>query len=161
MSRASGELLSTGDGPLSGLAVYTLFGGDPVQLLQWCNFHLSQGADRLYVGLDRPAPETVTALPSHPRVQWRAFHQETWDAFYSREGQNVERKQVDGFRLAARDAAREGRAYLAFVDTDELINLSEPFVDLVARFPQAPVLRLPVREMWFAEGGDVRHGTNR
>ena len=40
--------------PLAGLAVATMFRGEPTQLLQWCNFHLNAGADQLYVVLDRP-----------------------------------------------------------------------------------------------------------
>ena len=44
-------------GSLTGVAVYTLFRGDTTQLLQWCNFHLNEGADGLYVLLDCPPPE--------------------------------------------------------------------------------------------------------
>ena len=40
--------------PLAGVAVATMFRGEPAQLLQWCNFHLNAGTDQLYVVLDCP-----------------------------------------------------------------------------------------------------------
>ncbi len=138
-------------GPLDGVAVYTLFRGDPTQLLQWCNFHLSAGAARLYVVLDCPDRELVSSLPADPRVVWQAMDQATWDAFYPTGSQNVERKQVDAFRWVARRAAADGHGFLAFVDADELISLKEPFADIAGRFPGASAITVPVREMWYAE----------
>ncbi|HEX2175751.1 MAG TPA: glycosyltransferase [Nocardioidaceae bacterium] len=136
-------------GVLAGVAVYTMFSGDPTQLLQWCNFHLNAGADRLYVMLDRPSPELLQLLPDTPDIHWHAVDQETWSAVYPPASRNVERKQVDGFRQMARLAVSHGHEYLAFVDADELIMLYEPFSDIAARFPEAPVFRLKVREMWY------------
>jgi lipopolysaccharide biosynthesis glycosyltransferase len=128
-----------------------MFRGQPEQLLEWCNFYLTAGASRLYVALDSPSPELVASLPADPRIHWEVLDQETWVSFYPSGSQNVERKQVDAFRWMARRAASEGHEYLAFVDADELILLSEPFTDVAQRFPDAGAFTLPVREMWYAE----------
>lgn len=141
--------------PLAGMAIFTMFRGDPSQLLQWCNFHLTSGADQLYVVLDRPPAGLIDSLPEHPNIQWRVLDETTWDRYYPRSTQNVERKQVDAFRWIARIAAGEGHRYLAFVDADELIVLSENFPEIAARYPQATALRLPVREMWYGPGDDL------
>lgn len=137
--------------PLAGVAIYTMFRGEPTQLLEWCNFHLNAGAARLYVVLDCPPRELVSSLPVDSRVHWEVMDQRTWDSFYPTESQNVERKQVDGFRWTARRAAADGHHYLAFIDADELISLSEPLPDIASRFPDAPAITVPVREMWYAE----------
>ncbi len=141
----------TPPGPLTGVAVYTMYRGDLTQLLQWCNFHLNAGASRLYVVLDRPSPESVSELPDDPRMHWEVMDQPTWDACYPRTSQNVEAKQVGAFLWMARRAVAEGHSFLAMVDADELIALSEPFTDIAARFPDAPAITLQVREMWYAE----------
>ena len=78
--------------------------------------------------------------------------QVAWDSFYPAISRNVERKQVDAFRWMARRAATDGHAYLAFVDADELIALSEPFAEIAGRFADASAITVPVREMWYAEG---------
>ncbi|MBO0844809.1 MAG: glycosyltransferase family 2 protein [Nocardioides sp.] len=136
--------------PLAGIAVYTLFRGEQSQLLQWCNFHLNEGADRLYVMLDCPPAELVSALPTDPRIRWDVMDQRTWDSLYPPKSQNVERKQVDGLWSTALRAAADGHNYLAFVDADELISLSQPFAEMADRFRDASALTLPVREMWYA-----------
>ena len=141
-----------GSGPLAGVAVCTLFAGEPAQLAQWCNFHLGAGAEQLYVVLDRPSAELVAALPDVPRVQWHPIDQETWETYYPRSAQNVERKQVDSFRLMARRAREEGHEFLAFVDGDELLHLLQPFTDLAERSPDASAFVVPVRELWFDAG---------
>jgi lipopolysaccharide biosynthesis glycosyltransferase len=137
-------------GSLAGVAVYTLFRGDTTQLLQWCNFHLNEGADGLYVLLDCPPPELVATLPTDPRITWEVMDQPIWDSLYPPVSQNVERKQVDGLWWTARRAAADGHTYLAFVDADELISLSQPFGEIADRFPDASALNLPVGEMWYA-----------
>lgn len=137
--------------PLAGLAVYTMYRGEPQQLLQWCNFHLNAGVSKLYVLLDCPDEALVSALPVDPRVHWEVMTQQAWDSFYPRGSQNVEAKQVGGFRWLARRAAAEGQGYLALVDADELISLYEPFTSIADGFPDAPAITLPVREMWYAE----------
>ncbi|HEY3529638.1 MAG TPA: glycosyltransferase [Nocardioides sp.] len=137
---------------LSGLAIYTMFRGPVAQLLQWCNFHLTVGAERLYVILDCPPTDLVSSLPDDPRIHWAPVDQATWDEFYPRSSQNVERKQVDGFRWMARQAAADGYQHLAFVDVDELIWLVEPFADLGSRSPEASAITLPVSEMWYSPG---------
>jgi lipopolysaccharide biosynthesis glycosyltransferase len=133
------------------MAVYTMFRGERAQLLQWCSFHLNAGADRLFVVLDCASPDLVSSLPAHSRIHWEATDQQTWDAFYPAAAQNVERKQVDGFRWAARRAASEGQGWLAFLDADELLWLPEPFADIAGRFPDAPAITVPGREMWYDE----------
>jgi lipopolysaccharide biosynthesis glycosyltransferase len=138
--------------PLAGLAVATMFRGEPTQLLQWCNFHLSAGADQLYVVLDRPGSELVSELPVHSRVQWHLMDDDTWELFYPPNSRNVERKQLDTFRWVARRAAAAGHRYLAFIDADELIALSEPFTAIAGRFAQASAVTFSVREMWYPEG---------
>ncbi len=140
---------------LAGLAVCTVFSGEPAQLALWCNFHLNSGADRLYVVLDRPSSDVLAALPSLPGVHWHPVQQHTWDAFYPRGSQNAERKQVDAFRLMARRALSEGHDLLAFVDSDELVHLSEPFVTLAERLPDAQAFAVPVHEMWFDAGDSL------
>jgi lipopolysaccharide biosynthesis glycosyltransferase len=137
--------------PLAGLAVATMFRGEPGQLLQWCNFHLSSDADQLYVVLDRPGPELM-ALPVDARLQWHLVDQAIWEIFYPAGSLNVERKQLDAFRWVARRAAAEGHRYLAFIDADELIVLSEPFAEIAGQFADASAITFPVREMWYAEG---------
>ena len=137
--------------PLAGLAVATMFRGEPGQLLRWCNFHLNAGADQLYVVLDRPGAD-LSALPVDPRVQWHQVDQAVWEIFYPVGSRNVERKQLDAFRWMARRAATDGHRYLAFIDADELILLTEPFAKIAARFPEASAITFPVREMWHAEG---------
>jgi lipopolysaccharide biosynthesis glycosyltransferase len=141
--------------PLAGMAVYTMFRGDLQQLLQWCNFHLNAGVDQVYVVLDSPSPELVKSLPSTPHVHWQVVDQQTWNTLYPLGSQNVERKQVDRFRLMARLAASHGHRYLAFVDADELIMLSEPFSDIADRLPEAPAFRLSVMEMWYDAAGSI------
>ncbi|UMG93049.1 glycosyltransferase [Nocardioides sp. TF02-7] len=146
---------SAPSGSLAGLAVYTMFGGDPRQLLAWCNVHLGLGAEQLYVFLDRPSPALVAALPAHERVRWEAVDATTWETHYPPGARNVERKQVDGFRLAARMAAADGHRHLAFVDADELLDLSRPFAAVAAEAPDAVAFRFPVREMWYDAGDPV------
>jgi lipopolysaccharide biosynthesis glycosyltransferase len=135
---------------LAGVAVYTMFRGDPTQLLQWCNFHLNAGAARLYLVLDCPGRELVASLPEDPRIHGEVMDQRTWDSLYPPASQNVERKQVDGFWWMARRAAADGHDHLAFVDADELISLAEPFTDIAGRFPDAAAITVPVREMWYS-----------
>jgi lipopolysaccharide biosynthesis glycosyltransferase len=138
--------------PLAGVAVYTMFRGDPTQLLQWCNFHLTAGAARLYVVLDRPPDGGgLPSLAEDARVHCEVVDQQTWDRYYPPGSQNVETKQVDAFRWMARRAEREGHRYLAFVDADELLALAEPFTDVAARHPDAAAVTVPVREMWYAQ----------
>lgn len=141
----------TGSASLQGLAVFALFRGDRTQLLQWANAHVSAGADHVYAVLDRPVPGLVEGLPEHSRVTWMTLGQQTWDQFYVPGGDNVERKQVDVLRVVARRAAADGHGYLAFVDADEVVMLRQPFDVLRARFPDADVLRLGVREVWYAD----------
>ena len=148
IDREVDPLVST---PLAGVAVYTMFRGEPTQLLQWCNFHLNAGAARLYVVLDRPDSGLVSSLPVDARIDWMVLDQRTWGSLYPAGSQNVERKQVDGFRWMARRAATDGHDYLAFIDADELLALSEPFAHIAGRYPEAPALTVPVREMWYAE----------
>jgi len=138
--------------PLAGMAVATMFRGDGTQLVQWCNFHLNAGADRLYVVLDRPDPELMSALPVDSRVEWHPVEQAAWEILYPPGSQNVERRQIDAFRWMARRATTDGHGYLAFIDADELLALSEPFGDLAGRFADASAITIPVREMWYAEG---------
>jgi lipopolysaccharide biosynthesis glycosyltransferase len=138
--------------PLTGVAIHTLFRGDRTQLLQWCNFHLNAGAERLYVVLDCPSPDLLDSLPEHPRVNWHTVDQATWDALYPAGSSNFERKLHDAFRWTARRAVADGYEYLAFIDADELLSLAQPFQDIAARFPDASALTVPVQEMWFAEG---------
>lgn len=138
--------------PLAGVAVATMFRGEPGQLLQWCNFYLGAGANQLYVVLDRPSPELASELPMDSRVQWHVMDHATWELFYPPDSRNVERKQLDTFRWVARRATNDGHGYLAFIDADELIALSEPFAEVARRFADASAITLPVREMWYAEG---------
>lgn len=147
--------MSDASKPLAGLAIYTMFRGAAMQLVQWCNFHLNAGADKLYVALDAPDEELVSWLPTSSRIHWEVIDEPAWSTHYPADSRNVERKQVDGFRWMARMAAREGHTYLAFVDADELIALSEPFVDMAARFSDTLALILPVREMWYSVGDDT------
>jgi lipopolysaccharide biosynthesis glycosyltransferase len=128
-----------------------MFRGDARQLLQWCNFHLNAGVAQLYVLLDCPGHELVSALPVHSDVRCEVLDQQTWDNFYPAENQTLERKQVDGFRWIARRAAADGHDYLAFVDVDELISLGEPFPDIARHFPGASAITIPVKEMWYAD----------
>jgi lipopolysaccharide biosynthesis glycosyltransferase len=154
------ERLTPGLGPpasLAGLAIYTMFRGPEAQLVEWCNFHLTAGTERLYVVLDCPPKDLVSSLPDDPRIRWTVIEQATWDAFYPRANQNVERKQVDAFRWVARQAAADGQEHLAFVDVDELIWLAAPFADLAARWPDASAIILPVSEMWYAHGTQASH----
>lgn len=146
------DALSQPPASLAGLAVYTLFRGDRTQLLQWCNFHLTAGAERLYVVLDSPPPGFADSLPQHPRIDWQVVDQPTWDALYPAGSANVERKQQDSFRWTARRALADGHDHLAFIDADELLFLARPFRDLVAAHPEASALTVRVREMWFEEG---------
>ena len=141
---------------LAGLAIHMLFRGDRTQLLQWCNFHLTAGAERLYVVLDCPTSEFLGSLPEHPRVEWHAVDQATWDALYPAGSSNFERKLHDAFRWTARRAAADGYDHVAFIDADELLHLAHPFTELSAQFPEASALTVPVREMWFADGDDPR-----
>jgi lipopolysaccharide biosynthesis glycosyltransferase len=138
---------------LGGLVLATMFRGDPAQLMQWCNYHLNQGAERLYVVLDRPDANVVNLLPESPRVRWEVIDDSVWDAFYAPSSGNVERRQVDAVRWLARVAQSEGHEYLAFVDTDELLDFDVPFAEIAARYPNASALTMPVREMWFEVGG--------
>jgi len=138
--------------PLAGVAVYTMFRGDAAQLVQWCNYHLGAGADHLYVVLDRPEDGLAQTLPNDARITWQPVDEETWSAPYTAQEHNVERRQVDAFRWMARRASADGRRHLAFVDTDELIRLTEPFAAIAERFPEAASFTVPVREMWLAPG---------
>ena len=136
---------------LAGVAIHTLFRGDRTQVLQWCNFHLNAGAERLYVVLDCPTSALVDSLPQHPRVDWQVVDQGRWDALYPAGSSNFERKLHDAFRWTARRAVAEGHEHLAFIDADELLCLAQPFSELAERFPDASALTVQVREMWFAE----------
>ncbi len=138
---------------LGGLVLATMFRGDPAQLMQWCNYHLNLGAERLYVVLDRPDATVVDALPESPRVRWEVIDDSTWDVFYAVRSGNVERRQVDAIRWLARLARSEGHRYLAFLDTDELLDFDVPFADIAAEHPDSSALTMPVREMWFEAGG--------
>ena len=141
---------------LAGLAIHVLFRGDRTQLLQWCNFHLTTGAERLFVVLDCPSSEFRESLPEDPRIDWQVIDQATWDSLYPVGSSNFERKLHDAFRWTARRAAAQGYGHVAFIDADELLHLAEPFTELSARFPHASAITVPVREMWFAEGADPR-----
>lgn len=143
--------------PLAGVALYTMFRGDPEQLVGWCNLHLGAGAERLYVVLDCPPDGLVDRLPADPRVHWEVRDQDHWDRLYPAHAQNVERKQVDGLRWAARRALADGIGLLGFVDADEVLDLAEPLADLAARHPGAPAFTVRPREMWFAPGDDLDH----
>lgn len=143
----------TGSAPLTGLAVYTLFRGDPRQLLQWANVHLTAAADHVYAVLDRPLPGLVASLPEHPRVSWLAIDEATWATLYAAGHDNVERKQVDAFRWVAARATADGHRFLAFIDADEIVMLREPLLDLVDAHPDAVAFRLDAREMWYAAEG--------
>jgi lipopolysaccharide biosynthesis glycosyltransferase len=136
---------------LAGLAVHMLFRGDRTQLLQWCNFHLTVGVERLFVVLDCPSSSFLDSLPDHPRIDWQAVDQATWDSLYPTGSSNFERKLHDAFRWTARRAAAQGYGHLAFIDADELLHLAQPFSEISARFPDASALTVPVREMWFAQ----------
>jgi len=139
--------------PLAGLALATMFRGDPAQLLQWCNFHLNAGAERLYVVLDRPDEALLALVPDDARVVFVPVDEQTWSRFYAAGADNVERKQVDAFRWLAGRAQADGHSHLGFVDTDELVDLAVPFARLAQEYADAPSMTLPVREMWYAEGG--------
>src|SRR5262249_20796228 len=134
---------------LGGLVLGTMFRGDPIQLVQWCNYHLNLGAEQLYVVLDRPDAALVDALPESSRIRWEVIDESTWDVFYAANSSNVERRQVDAIRWLARLAQSDGHRYLAFVDTDELLDFDVAFADIAARHPDAAALTVPVREMWF------------
>ena len=134
---------------LRGLAVATMFRGEPTQLLQWCNFHLNAGVDGLYVVLDEPSAELVATVPEDPRLHWQVIDAATWDRFYAPSSGNVERKQVDAVRWLARRAEGDGHRHLAFIDSDELLDLAVPFAEVARSEPEATALRFPVREMWF------------
>lgn len=137
------------DKHLDTLAIYTMFAGHAAQIVRWCNYHLSHGAAHLYVLLDCPDDALRGALPSDPRISWLPVHRGDWARAYGQRALNVERKQTDGFRWAARLARRDGHAHLAFVDADELIQLSAPWSEIAeAVGDQTPALGLPVREMW-------------
>lgn len=140
---------------LGGLALATLFRGDPAQLVQWCNYHLSRGADALYVGLDRGSEALVEGLPSDPRVQWHVLDAATWSRFYAAGSDAVERKQVDALRWLSGLAVADGHRHLAFVDADELLDLAVPLERLAADHPDATAFSVGVREMWYAEGADI------
>lgn len=134
---------------LSGLVVGTLFRGEARQLVQWCNVHLSRGADALYVALDRPAAGLVDALPDDPRVHWLPVDAATWSRFYADSSAAVERKQVDAARWLARAAAADGHTFFAFIDADEVLDLRRPFTELAAEHPAAAAYTIGVREMWY------------
>ncbi|MCK0168410.1 glycosyltransferase family 2 protein [Jannaschia sp. S6380] len=137
------------DSNLDTLAIYTMFAGHPAQIVRWCNYHLSHGAARLYVLLDRPDTSLTDALPEDPRIRWLPVGQEDWVGGYGQRNLNVERKQTDGFRWAARLARADGFDHLAFVDADELIQLAAPWSEIAeAVGEQTPAVTLPVREMW-------------
>src|SRR5262249_5819569 len=122
-SRRGAGMSEPASGPpasLAGLAIHLLFRGDRTQLLEWCNFHLTAAADRLYVVLDCPSSELVDSLPVDPRIDWQVMDQAAWDAVYPASSSNFERKLHDAFRWTARRAAQEGRRHLAFIDADEL-----------------------------------------
>ncbi len=118
---------ATPEGLLAGVAIHTLFRGDRTQLLQWCNFHLNAGAERLYVVLDCPTPGFLDSLPSHPQIDWQTVNQATWEALYPGSSSNFERKLHDAFRWTAHRAAEEGYEYLAFIDVDEAAQPDSPF----------------------------------
>lgn len=144
---------------LAGLALAAMFRGEPAQLVQWCNYHLNLGAERLYVVLDRPDAALLDAVPEHPRIRWEVIDDSTWNACYAPGSRNVERRQVDAVRWLARLALADGYEYLGFLDTDELLDFDRPFAeisaDTVAEHPDAAALTLPVREMWFEAGGQL------
>lgn len=134
--------------PLRGLAIHTLFRGRMEQLVQWCNYHLAQGAEQLYVVLDCPAPDVVAELPRHPRIDWQVVSQDVWDSLYAGSS-NFERKLHDAFRWSARRAGAAGHRFLAFIDADELLSLRDPFETIEAAHPGATAFAVPVREMRF------------
>lgn len=146
---------SSASAPLAGVAICTMFRGSPDQLLQWCNFHLGAGAEKVYVVLDSPDEALVSTLPEHDRVEWQVTGQAMWDAFHPWESQNVEQKQVDAFRWIAQRAHAEGHEFLAFVDADELLMLDQPFSRVAADHPEASAYTFPVKEMWYAAGDPI------
>lgn len=141
---------------LAGLAAVTMFRGDPGLLVRWCNFHLNAGAEQLYVVLDRPEEGLGERLPTDPRVTWIPVEEAIWDRSYGPSAGNVERRQVDAMRWVARRAAAEGHEFLAFVDSDEFLDFTVPFGDVLEQHPDAFAFTVPVREMWF-EAGSQRY----
>ncbi len=142
--------MPTQPGPLRDVAVFTMFRGPADQLDAWCAHHLGAGSPGLYVVLDRPEPGAP--VPDDPRIRVESLSADDVASLYPSTSRNVERRQVDAFRWMARAAAQDGHRFLAFVDSDELLDLREDFADVAARHPEAGAISVPVREMWFAEG---------
>lgn len=141
--------------PLSGIAVATMFRGAPAQLVRWCNVHLNRGADAVYVVLDRPSPELQSVLAGDDRVTTLVVDEHQWAALYPPGGAHVERRQVEAARRLMWRAAADGHRHCAFVDADEVLDLSVPFAELAGRSESATAYTVPVREMWFEAGGRI------
>lgn len=141
---------------LQGVAIYTMFRGRTPQLIEWINFHINQGAEKIYVYLDRPDKDLLSSLPKDDRLEFVTIEEADLDRLFGPGIVNVEKKQVNFFYACANKAHREGFKFIAFIDCDELIRLQKPLSQIVNDYPiETGAYLLPVKEVWRAPKDDI------
>lgn len=106
----------------------------PVQeTLAFAAYHLSKGADRLYIYLDDANEETFDALNEHPRIT----PLRTDDAWWARRGRRPIKHQVRQTRNATHCYRRLARVdWLIHMDVDEFLVSEAPVDEILASLPE-------------------------
>ncbi|GHG79365.1 glycosyltransferase family 2 protein [Pseudodonghicola xiamenensis] len=121
------------------------------EVLAFAAYHLELGAQRLYIHLDAPDPDTFDTLKAHPKI--RVFSCD--DAYWRRQGvrrpaKHQARQTFNATRIHRRKAEVD---WLIHMDVDEFLWPDRPVDQRLAQLP-ATTLCARVRPVEVLAGGD-------
>ena len=117
-------------GPTWGI-VSTIKAGTQ-DILDFAAHHLELGAHRLYIFLDDPDPQTITALKPHPKVRVIACDEAHWAKRGKRPDAHQSRQTQNATRAYRRPAEVD---WLAHIDGDEFLWPETSVAEALASLP--------------------------
>ena len=104
-----------------------------IDVLNFAAYHLDQGAHRLYIYLDEPAPDTFDALKAHPKIRVTSCDDAYWEKLG---GKRPVKHQVRQTRNATHAYRRKAEVdWLAHIDVDEFLWPAMDIGDILTDLP--------------------------
>jgi len=104
-----------------------------IDVLNFAAYHLDQGAHRLYIYLDEPAPDTYDALKAHAKIRVTACDEAYWQ---KQGGKRPTKHQVRQTRNATHAYHRKAEVdWLAHIDVDEFLWPTKDIANILAGLP--------------------------
>lgn len=124
------------------------------QIAAFVAYHLDLGADRIYLYLDDPDPDTLGYLSDHPKVQVTACDESFWQ---TQKKPRMKAHQIRQSWVATQAYQDADVDWLAHIDVDEFLLPPAPIPEILAQVPDdAAMLRMmPVELLAGSQGEEL------